>query len=111
MPTEDRNRTSPFPYGGGRFEFRAVGPMPADARLALSQLAGAAKIGSGMDGALTAASAVPPLPRRRGNRTGSTQNVSLVNTVLNTIAAAGFKAVADRCAGLRFRTPAAVATR
>ena len=40
VPTEDRNRTSPFPYGGGRFEFRAV---------------------------------------------GSTQNVSLVNTVLNTI--------------------------
>jgi glutamine synthetase type III len=25
VPTEDRNRTSPFPYGGGRFEFRAVG--------------------------------------------------------------------------------------
>merc|ERR1711865_1027531 len=25
MPSEDRNRTSPFPYGGHRFEFRAVG--------------------------------------------------------------------------------------
>jgi len=25
IPTEDRNRTSPFPYGGHRFEFRAVG--------------------------------------------------------------------------------------
>ena len=25
VPTEDRNRTSPFPYGGHRFEFRAVG--------------------------------------------------------------------------------------
>ena len=25
MPAEDRNRTSPFPYGGHRFEFRAVG--------------------------------------------------------------------------------------
>jgi len=24
-PSEDRNRTSPFPYGGHRFEFRAVG--------------------------------------------------------------------------------------
>ncbi len=24
-PAEDRNRTSPFPYGGFRFEFRAVG--------------------------------------------------------------------------------------
>lgn len=25
VPSEDRNRTSPFPYGGARFEFRAVG--------------------------------------------------------------------------------------
>jgi glutamine synthetase len=25
VPSEDRNRTSPFPYGGNRFEFRAVG--------------------------------------------------------------------------------------
>ncbi len=25
MPAEDRNRTSPFPYGGHRFEFRALG--------------------------------------------------------------------------------------
>lgn len=25
LPAEDRNRTSPFPYGGHRFEFRAVG--------------------------------------------------------------------------------------
>ena len=25
LPSEDRNRTSPFPYGGHRFEFRAVG--------------------------------------------------------------------------------------
>jgi glutamine synthetase len=25
VPSEDRNRTSPFPYGGHRFEFRAVG--------------------------------------------------------------------------------------
>ena len=25
VPIEDRNRTSPFPYGGHRFEFRAVG--------------------------------------------------------------------------------------
>ena len=40
VPTEDRNRTSPFPYGGGRFEFRAV---------------------------------------------GSTQNCSMVNTVLNSV--------------------------
>jgi glutamine synthetase len=25
VPAEDRNRTSPFPYGGARFEYRAVG--------------------------------------------------------------------------------------
>ena len=25
VPSEDRNRTSPFPYGGNRFEFRAAG--------------------------------------------------------------------------------------
>jgi glutamine synthetase len=25
IPAEDRNRTSPFPYGGARFEYRAVG--------------------------------------------------------------------------------------
>jgi len=25
IPSQDRNRTSPFPYGGHRFEFRAVG--------------------------------------------------------------------------------------
>lgn len=51
VPAEDRNRTSPFPYGGGRFEFRAV---------------------------------------------GSSQNVSLVNCVLNTIAAEKFGQFADR---------------
>eukprot|EP00980_Cylindrotheca_fusiformis_P008214 scaffold1736_cov127-Cylindrotheca_fusiformis.AAC.28 len=51
VPAEDRNRTSPFPYGGSRFEFRAV---------------------------------------------GSSQNVSLVNTVLNTIAAEKFGEFADR---------------
>jgi glutamine synthetase len=51
VPSEDRNRTSPFPYGGGRFEFRAV---------------------------------------------GSSQNASLVNTVLNTIAAEMFAEFADR---------------
>lgn len=51
VPAEDRNRTSPFPYGGARFEFRSV---------------------------------------------GSAQNVSLVNTVLNTIAAEKFAAFADR---------------
>jgi len=28
VPAEDRNRTSPFPYGGMRFEFRAVGSSP-----------------------------------------------------------------------------------
>jgi glutamine synthetase len=50
VPAEDRNRTSPFPYGGHRFEFRAV---------------------------------------------GSSQNVSLVNTVLNTVAANAFKKFAD----------------
>ena len=62
VPAEDRNRTSPFPYGGARFEFRAA---------------------------------------------GSAQNVSLVNTVLNTIAAEAFKIVADRIeAG---ETPTAVA--
>mmetsp|Transcript_30325 Transcript_30325/g.75315 ORF Transcript_30325/g.75315 Transcript_30325/m.75315 type:complete len:595 (+) Transcript_30325:128-1912(+) len=51
VPAEDRNRTSPFPYGGARFEFRAA---------------------------------------------GSSQNVSMVNTVLNTITAEAFKIVADR---------------
>merc|ERR1712048_937154 len=51
VPAEDRNRTSPFPYGGARFEFRAV---------------------------------------------GSSQNVSLVNTVLNTITASKFAEFADR---------------
>jgi glutamine synthetase len=51
VPAEDRNRTSPFPYGGARFEFRAA---------------------------------------------GSAQNVSLINTVLNTIAAEAFAIVADR---------------
>lgn len=53
-PAEDRNRTSPFPYGGHRFEFRAV---------------------------------------------GSTQNVSLVNTVLASMVAAQFKEIADRVEG------------
>jgi glutamine synthetase len=51
VPAEDRNRTSPFPYGGSRFEFRAV---------------------------------------------GSAQNCSMVNTVLNTIAAEKFAEFADR---------------
>mmetsp|Transcript_5039 Transcript_5039/g.12023 ORF Transcript_5039/g.12023 Transcript_5039/m.12023 type:complete len:713 (-) Transcript_5039:223-2361(-) len=51
VPAEDRNRTSPFPYGGARFEFRAV---------------------------------------------GSAQNVSLVNTVLNTLAAEKFAEFADK---------------
>ena len=61
-PAEDRNRTSPFPYGGARFEFRAA---------------------------------------------GSSQNVSLINTVLNTITAEAFAIVADRIeAG---ETPTAVA--
>merc|ERR1719359_939655 len=52
-PAEDRNRTSPFPYGGYRFEFRAV---------------------------------------------GSSQNVSLVNTVLATMMANEFGEIADRVA-------------
>jgi glutamine synthetase len=50
VPAEDRNRTSPFPYGGHRFEFRAV---------------------------------------------GSSQNVSMVNTVLCTIFAESFAAFSD----------------
>ena len=54
VPAEDRNRTSPFPYGGARFEFRAV---------------------------------------------GSAQNVSMVNTVLNTITAQKFKQFADAIEG------------
>jgi len=52
VPAEDRNRTSPFPYGGARFEFRAV---------------------------------------------GSSQNPSMVNTVLNTIVAEKFAEFADKC--------------
>jgi len=51
VPAEDRNRTSPFPYGGARFEFRAV---------------------------------------------GSSQNVSMVNTALNTMVAEKFGEFADR---------------
>jgi glutamine synthetase len=54
VPNEDRNRTSPFPYGNGRFEFRAV---------------------------------------------GSSQNVSLVNVVLNTIVADTFRDFADQLEG------------
>lgn len=54
VPAEDRNRTSPFPYGGHRFEFRAV---------------------------------------------GSSQNVSLVNTVLQTVCAEAFKEFADAIEG------------
>jgi glutamine synthetase len=54
VPAEDRNRTSPFPYGGHRFEFRAV---------------------------------------------GSSQNVSLVNTVLSSISAKAFKEFADAIEG------------
>ena len=50
VPAEDRNRTSPFPYGGHRFEFRAV---------------------------------------------GSSQNVSMVNTVLSSIVAKAFKDFSD----------------
>jgi len=50
VPSEDRNRTSPFPFGGHRFEFRAV---------------------------------------------GSSQNVSMVNTVLCTIFAEAFANVSD----------------
>jgi len=50
VPAEDRNRTSPFPYGGHRFEFRAV---------------------------------------------GSSQNVSMVNTVLCSIFAEQFAAFSD----------------
>ncbi|GFH60457.1 glutamine synthetase type III [Chaetoceros tenuissimus] len=51
VPAEDRNRTSPFPYGGARFEFRAV---------------------------------------------GSSQNVSMVNTVLSAMCAEKFAEFADR---------------
>jgi len=51
VPAEDRNRTSPFPYGGARFEFRAV---------------------------------------------GSAQNVSMVNTVLNTMTAHKFAEINAR---------------
>merc|ERR1712137_1183552 len=51
VPAEDRNRTSPFPFGGHRFEFRAV---------------------------------------------GSSQNVSLVNTVLAAMMAHEFQEIAER---------------
>merc|ERR1719210_1924659 len=50
-PAEDRNRTSPFPFGGHRFEFRAC---------------------------------------------GSSQNVSLVNTVLATMMANEFREMAAK---------------
>ena len=51
VPAVDRNRTSPFPFGGHRFEFRAA---------------------------------------------GSSQNVSMVNTVLATIVAESFKDFSDQ---------------
>ena len=51
VPAEDRNRTSPFPYGGHRFEFRAV---------------------------------------------GSSQNVSMVNTVLCSMLASEFSAMSAK---------------
>merc|ERR1719335_145770 len=51
IPSEDRNRTSPFPYGGMRFEFRAA---------------------------------------------GSSQNVSLVNTVLATMVAHEFAGISAK---------------
>mmetsp|Transcript_31993 Transcript_31993/g.83716 ORF Transcript_31993/g.83716 Transcript_31993/m.83716 type:complete len:722 (+) Transcript_31993:90-2255(+) len=51
IPAEDRNRTSPFPYGGHRFEFRAA---------------------------------------------GSSQNVSMINTVLCTTIGESFKIFADK---------------
>jgi len=54
VPAEDRNRTSPFPYGGHRFEFRAV---------------------------------------------GSSQNVSMVNTVLCAAIAEQFNLFADAIEG------------
>ena len=64
VPAEDRNRTSPFPYGGHRFEFRAV---------------------------------------------GSSQNVSMVNTVLASATAKVFKEFSDAIeAGA---SPRAVATK
>ena len=62
VPSEDRNRTSPFPYGGHRFEFRAV---------------------------------------------GSSQNVSFVNTVLNSITAEAFARFAAAIEG--GKSPQAVA--
>jgi len=63
-PAEDRNRTSPFPYGGHRFEFRAV---------------------------------------------GSSQNVSMVNTVLCTIFAESFALMSDAIE--KGEKPTAVATK
>ena len=54
IPAEDRNRTSPFPYGGHRFEFRAA---------------------------------------------GSSQNVSMINTVLCSAIADAFKDFADAIEG------------
>ena len=64
IPAQDRNRTSPFPYGGGRFEFRAV---------------------------------------------GSSQNVSMVNTVLNTITAESMSVISDAIEGGQSATEAASA--
>merc|ERR1719171_2218135 len=54
VPAEDRNRTSPFPYGGNRFEFRAV---------------------------------------------GSSQNVSLVNTILACMCAEAFSEISTAIEG------------
>lgn len=74
QPAEDRNRTSPFPYGGHRFEFRAVG----SSQVTLSPpLVDMCKI-----------YASPPLWLRL-------QNVSMVNTVLCCMTAQAFRQFAD----------------
>jgi len=63
-PPEDRNRTSPFPYGGHRFEFRAA---------------------------------------------GSSQNVSMINTVLSSIVAYQFAMLCDKAENEKDPKAAAIA--
>jgi len=63
-PPEDRNRTSPFPYGGHRFEFRAA---------------------------------------------GSSQNVSMINTVLSSIVAYQFAMLCEKAESEKDPKAAAVA--
>ena len=112
VPAEDRNRTSLFPYGGHRFEFRAVGSSQVRIFVVRGSLFHYVAHFTGCllstlifqsdwafsifnDHILTSSSSFTP------------QNVSLVNTVLASIAADSFREFSEAIeAG---RTPKEVA--